>query len=167
MIYSDSKHHFKRTRCHGTAASGSSSSWLTCSSSVPAGRLAARRAEEADAELSLSRAVQEQRLAVLHDVGAHLGTGGATSVGHERENRRSATWWRRFCVPPAAWPPPFPPACLPPTPRGRRSPPASAAALARCPPGGRAATDTGAGERNKNTRGSLGLQPSFGSRGFN
>ena len=55
---------------------------LTCASSVPAGWLAARRAEQADAELSLGGALQQQRLAVLHDVGTHLGTEDTTSQGH-------------------------------------------------------------------------------------
>lgn len=47
---------------------------LTCSSSIPASWLTAWRAEEANAELSLGWALQQQGLAVLHDVSTHLGT---------------------------------------------------------------------------------------------
>lgn len=53
--------------------------WLTCASSIPASWLTTWRAKEADAELSLGWALQQQGLAVLHDVSTHLGTEDSTS----------------------------------------------------------------------------------------
>ena len=52
---------------------------LTCASSVPACWLAAWWTEEADAELGLGWALQQQGLAILHDVSTHLGTEDNTS----------------------------------------------------------------------------------------
>lgn len=53
---------------------------LTRASSIPASWLAAWWAEEADAELGLGWALQQQGLAVLHDVSTHLGTEDNTFV---------------------------------------------------------------------------------------
>lgn len=63
---------------------------LTCASSVPASWLAARWAEEADAELGLGWAVQQQCLAVLHDVGTHLESQDNTS--QVTNNQYSRLW---------------------------------------------------------------------------
>lgn len=59
---------------------------LTCASSVPASWLTAWRAEETDAELGLGWALQQQGLAVLHNVSTHLGTEDITSQVTDMNN---------------------------------------------------------------------------------
>lgn len=65
---------------------------LTCTPSVSASWLAARRAEEADAELSLGRALQQEGLAVLHDVSTHLGTEDSVSQVSDHAKLVNYVW---------------------------------------------------------------------------